>query len=446
MLREAWTLAIETLSWIEFRRLGERLAFAKATKRQGVKNPSTTGLAQKLVFETVRRRNFIDRILDAVLRPKSIDMFHSSVRAFLRLYTYEVKINRRDYEKAARIAGIGRLILGWRRMKEVEESLVDLLGFEPKQVLEGLSESEKTFLQMFQPSWFGKYCVKLLGRHEALRYFESTLSNTPTYVRINTLKAPQEELLEKLNCEGITLEKTVGLQHTYKVVNKRQPLVRTKSFRRGFFYIHDKASSLAVEVAAPRPGMTVLDVCAAPGAKTSYLAQMMENKGLIYSLDRSKRRMRLWKNEIERMGVKIAVPIVGDVLDPLPLRIASVDLAVLDPPCTSTGAFSRTPSSKWRLSKRSVRNMAAIQWKMLNNCAEFVKEGGNLVYSTCSITVEENEILLERFLKWNPEFTMVEAKPRIGLSGLRGQTYSQRLYPHLHECTGFFLAKLTKQV
>jgi 16S rRNA (cytosine967-C5)-methyltransferase len=134
---------------------------------------------------------------------------------------------------------------------------------------------------------------------------------------------------------------------------------------------------------------------------------------------------------------------IVDAQKPLPIKVEA-DLVLLDPPCTSTGAFGRTPSAKWRLTKQSVFNMAKVQWNMLNNCAEKVKTGGYLVYSTCSISLEENEMLIEKFLKWNLDFTPVDTVPRIGLPGLRGQSQSQRLYPHLHSCNGFFVAKMMK--
>jgi 16S rRNA (cytosine967-C5)-methyltransferase len=116
----------------------------------------------------------------------------------------------------------------------------------------------------------------------------------------------------------------------------------------------------------------------------------------------------------------------------------------LDPPCTSTGAFGKFPSAKWRLTPRSIKRMAEIQWQMLNTCAEKVKADGVLAYSTCSVTIEENEMVVERFLKRHPEFRLVEINPRIGLPGLRGLTKCQRLYPHVHECNGFFIAKLQR--
>jgi 16S rRNA (cytosine967-C5)-methyltransferase len=279
---------------------------------------------------------------------------------------------------------------------------------------------------------------------EALRFLEHSIEIPPTYIRINTLKAPEESLLDMIRKDGISLEKEAKLTHAYKVMKSQKPLTRTQSYHDGLFYIQDKASCLAVEVADPQSGMKVIDVCAAPGAKTTYIAQLMENNGTILSLDYSKRRMKIWRNGRKRMGVKIALPTLADMRKSPPMKLLA-DLVILDPPCTSTGTFSRMPSGKWRLTKRSILNMARIQWEMLNTCCNYVSDGGHLVYSTCSITVEENEVLIERFLKRNPEFTPIETSPRIGLIGLRGQTTGQRLYPHLHDCNGFFVTKLLKQ-
>ena len=143
-------------------------------------------------------------------------------------------------------------------------------------------------------------------------------------------------------------------------------------------------------------------------------------------------------------GTEIAEAMVADARKSLPLNVCA-DLVILDPPCTSTGTFGKTPDAKWRLTKRSILGMAKIQAEMIEQCADYVKNGGFLVYSTCSITVEENEMVIENFLKLHPEFKLVEAEPRIGLPGLRGLNKCQRLYPHVHECNGFFVAKLKKE-
>ncbi|MFQ6086515.1 MAG: methyltransferase domain-containing protein [Candidatus Bathyarchaeia archaeon] len=443
MLREAWTLAIETLSWIELQRLGERLALTKAARQLKIQDAKVVGLAHKLVFEALRRRNLLDFIINQTLAPHTLEDFKLGPQAFLRLYTYETRFVNGGFAKAGSIARLGRSILGWRALKEVEEALGRILSIPFDKALKRVGDEEGVALLTYNPLWFVKCCFQLLGRSEALRFLESATQPSPVYLRINTLKAPEENILKKLESEGIQTEKVPQLVHTFKLIEAKKPLVRTRSFREGHFYIQDMASCLAAEIANPEPKTTVLDICAAPGAKTTYIAQLMQNQGEIYSIDYSKRRMHVWKRQMKRMGIKIAVPVIADACHPLPLRL-SADLVVLDPPCTSTGAFSKMPSAKWRLTKRSVLHMAGIQWRMLQQCAEHVKEGGHLIYSTCSVTLEENEMLIEKFLKWHPEFTLAETQPRIGLPGLRGQAKCQRLYPHLHNCNGFFIAKLLR--
>lgn len=443
MLREAWTLAIETLSWIELQRLGERLALTKAARQLKIQDPKVVGLTHKLVFETLRRRNLLDYIINQALAPRALGDFKLGPQAFLRLYTYETRFVNGGFAKAMSTARLGRSILGWRALKGVEEALGRILTIQSDALLKKVSDQERVALLTYNPRWFVKYCFQLLGRNEAIKFLESSTQPSLTFLRTNTLKTSEENIIKKLESEGIRTEKVSQLANTYKLLDAQRPLVRTHSFREGLFYIQDVASCLATEIAHPKPGMTVLDVCAAPGAKTTYMAQLMQNKGEIYSIDYSKRRMHVWRRQIKRMSVKNAVPVTADVCHPLPLRL-SADLVILDPPCTSTGAFSKMPSAKWRLTKRSVLHMAQIQWRMLQQCAEHVKDEGSLVYSTCSVTLEENEMLIEKFLKGYPEFTLAETQPRIGLPGLRGQAKCQRLYPHLHNCNGFFIAKLLK--
>ena len=153
--------------------------------------------------------------------------------------------------------------------------------------------------------------------------------------------------------------------------------------------------------------------------------------------------MRTWQKETRRMTTKIAEPIVADIRTSVPI-INQANLLILDPPCTSSGVFAKQPSAKWRLSPKSIQNMAEIQLQMINKCADKVTKGGCLTYSTCSITEEENEGVIEQFLKDHPDFNLTEIEPKIGLPGRRGLTLCQRLYPHIHHCNGFFIAKLMK--
>jgi 16S rRNA (cytosine967-C5)-methyltransferase len=448
LLKTAWIVAIETLSWIELQKQSERLALARTVKQLGIRDHNAVRYAYGLVVETVRRKNLIDKFVNSVLKPAQISEFNMGVQAFLRLYVYQTRIAKRwgefDLKEAESIAKLGRAILGWKTLRAVEPVLGFLLTRQLDSILKAVNIEEKIALQTFQPTWFVKYCINLLGRREAGAYLKGNVNPPPSYIRVNTLKAPEEVILEKLAAEGVNLEKIGQLKHVYKVASTKQSLVDATSFREGLFYIQDKASCFAAEVADAKPNMTVLDVCAAPGAKTTYLAQLMQNQGSIFSLDYSLRRLQAWMREVRRMGVKTAVPVLADARVFLPFAIEA-DVVVLDPPCTSTGAFAKQPSTKWRLTPRSIDKMAEIQWRMINNCAERVKTGGVLTYSTCSITVEENEMIIERFLEQHPEFSLAEIKPKFGMSGLRGLDKCQRLYPHIHESNGFFIAKLRKQ-
>ena len=346
-------------------------------------------------------------------------------------------------EEAERIAKLARAILGWKTLRVIESYLGFLLTYQIEPIIKMAADEEQVALRTFHPVWFVNYCLKLLGRNEALALLEGSIYPPPVIIRLNTLKAPQEQILAKLASEGIKLEKIEPLKHAYKVTQTKKTLTKTVSYLEGLFYIQDKASCFAAEAANPQPGIKVLDVCAAPGAKTTYLAQLMQNQGEIYSVDYSARRMRTWRQEVSRMGVDIAEPIIADSRVSLPVKLKA-DIIVLDPPCTSTGVFGRMPSAKWRLTEKSIEKMTEIQWQMINNVAEKLKSKGILAYSTCSITVEENEMIIERFLKLHPEFTLTEISPQLGLLGLRGLTACKRLYPHVHESNGFFIAKMIK--
>ncbi|MCW4018774.1 MAG: RsmB/NOP family class I SAM-dependent RNA methyltransferase [Candidatus Bathyarchaeota archaeon] len=423
------------------------MALAKTVKQLSIRNPDAIRLGYGLVLETERRRNLIDKYLNHTLGSKKLEEFTVGIQAFLRLYVYQTRVTRDwegfDLKEAEHIARLGRAILGWETLREVEPYLGFLLTQKIEPILEAAKDEEKVALQTYHPAWFVKYCFDLFGKEEAVAFLEGNLTPPETCIRLSTLRSSQEEILQKLDAEGVTLEKVEPLKHTYRVIRSKNSLNRIDSYRLGFFYIQDKASCFAAEAADPKPDDTVLDLCAAPGAKTTYLAQLMQNRGVVYSVDYSKRRMKTWRQEVGRMWVNIADPVIADARSPLPLQVEA-DVVILDPPCTSTGVFAKLPAAKWRLSPKSIEKMTDIQWMMINNCVDKVKTGGFLTYSTCSVTVEENEMIVERFLQRHPEFQLVDVAPRMGLPGLRGLEKCQRLYPHVHRSNGFFIAKLQK--
>ena len=420
----------------------------RTVKQLGVKDPSAIRFAYGLVVETERRKNLIDKFINEVLTPKKIGEYNLGVQAFLRLYVYQTRVVRNwekiNLKEAENIANMGRAIIGWQTMREVEPFLGFLLTKKLASIMEKASETEKISLQTFHPTWFVEYCIKLFGQDQAVTFLNESMKVPPTYIRVNTLKVTEAETLQKLKDEGVELQKTEPLKYTYRVLSTKKPLNALPAYAEGLFYVQDKASCFATQAANPQPGNTVLDICAAPGAKTTFIAQLMQNQGNITSVDFSSKRMKTWQKETKRMGAKIADPLVADISVSMPL-VGEADLVVLDPPCTSTGVFAKQPSAKWRLSPNSIKNMSELQWKMISICAEKVVKGGFLVYSTCSITMEENEGIIERFIKEHPEFTLSEIEPKVGMPGLNGLTKCQRLYPHIHQCNGFFIAKLQKQ-
>jgi 16S rRNA (cytosine967-C5)-methyltransferase len=337
------------------------------------------------------------------------------------------------------MSDLAREILGEKKFGPVEEALDLIPSLEIH--WEELPRDEATALRTFHPVWYVRYCNDLLGEEKADSLLEAPVP--PSYVRLNQAKGEDEAILGRLGEEGVGLEEA-GLEHVYRVLDHGRPLTLLDSHREGLFTVQDKASALAGLIATPAPSMTVLDVCAAPGIKTGHLAEMMGGGGQIFSMDFSERRLQAWNREMVRLGVGNATPILGDARKPGDFPDVEADLVLVDPPCTGTGTFGRIPSGKWRISRRSIGRMARIQGRILDNCADHVAAGGGLIYCTCSVTVEENEFVVEDFLEDHPEFEMVDASPKLGLPGLSGQEGAQRLYPHLHRCNGFYVARLER--
>ncbi len=213
-------------------------------------------------------------------------------------------------------------------------------------------------------------------------------------------------------------------------------------FASGLFQFQDLASYCAVLASDPAPGESVLDLCAAPGAKTCCLAQLMKNRGRIVSVDYSRSRMRTWRSEVDRLGVRIGSPVLEDA-SRLGLS-GSYDLVLLDPPCSGTGIFYRNPRMKWHLTPERVARYSRLQTEMLEESHRHLSSEGRIVYCTCSLTLEENEAVVSGFLRDHPE---MEARPlpldgKYGSPGLNGLTECRRFYPHRDGTAGYFIARL----
>jgi len=443
LLRDAVALAIESLSWIEIDNLSERSSLIRTSKQLGIRDTDSLKMAHAMIIETMRRLNVIDKVANTVLSPQSLEDYTMGVKNFTRLYLYWTRFRKSNIDQAAALLSAGRDILGWKELSPVEFALGRILSANINSVLSGSEGSNRLALETFHPSWYVEYCIRLLGRVEALRLLKANNEIPPVYIRANTLVGRESDLVAELAKEGVQLEPLRDVSSIYRVLTKNT-LTRLDAYKEGLFHIQDLSSCLVAIAAEPSEGEIVLDVCSAPGSKTSHVAQLMKNEGRILAIDRSASRIRLWEKEMRRLRVTIGEPIMADAEQPLPLR-NSADIVVLDPPCSNTGVFGKSPAAKWSIDMRTIGRMAAIQARMIENCAERVKPGGKLLYATCSISTEENELVIERFLKRHPELKLADTGLKIGLPGLRGQVLCRRLYPHLHNCNGFFIAKLERE-
>ncbi|MEM3951879.1 MAG: RsmB/NOP family class I SAM-dependent RNA methyltransferase [Nitrososphaerota archaeon] len=279
---------------------------------------------------------------------------------------------------------------------------------------------------------------------EARRYlgFQDNV-NPPIYAVLNKLKKNEEEIIK------IAEENNVHLR-----IDKRLPgiyILEAEDTRRlkklldaGLITIQDFSSYYAVRILDPKPQEKILDVCSAPGTKTFLMTLNMKNRGLIVSIDSSWTRIKGQKKRMKFLGVEIAYEIQADARYPLPIQ-EKFDKVIVDPPCSSTGLIWREPFYRWFIKPRHIRAFAKLQSEILNTSSKYVKDGGLLLYSTCSITIEENEYVVEDFLKMNPEFSLVDIEIEVGSRGLRGLEESRRLYPHRDLCNGFFVTLFRKK-
>lgn len=444
LLRDAVAVAVESLSWMELEGLSERLAFTKTIKQLGIRDTGSMKTAFLFIIETVRALNLVDRIASSILSKEFLDDMDLGKRNFLRIFVWWSLLRKSSREDSIAFLEAGRHILGWLALADLEPAFGKILTLNLRKFLVSLPELEQTALITLNRAWFVSYCYKVFGRSFALEFLKATRNVPPTYLRVNTLRGAEQSLVREIEQEGVTLAPVEGLEGLFRVVQTQKPLTRTGTYRLGFFYIQDKSSYLSTVVADPKKDEMILDLCAAPGGKTSHAAMKTENSGIVYSIDYSRRRMTVWKKEMERCKVFCALPIVADVRQGIPIK-QSFDLVFVDPPCTNSGAFGKVPSSKWRLTANTMSRLCQTQRDILRTGIEAVKPGGRLIYSTCSITIEENELQIERLLKLNPEFKLEKHTPFVGRQGLRGLGACQRLYPHLDYCNGYFIASLKKE-
>ncbi len=285
--------------------------------------------------------------------------------------------------------------------------------------------------------------LKILG--EPLDVFlEHTLKPPPRVFRVNTLKKSIEEILDLLDRHGV--EYVLGKYSRHAIVfPSNVPRIVLDLVEKGYLVPQDEASIVAVEILDPGPDMDIADLCAAPGGKTTYLAELSRPGSKIHAFEiyrgRAKRLLKLLKRTGAGETVIVHVMDARRALEILPRN--SMDRVLVDPPCSSTGALARNPDVRWRYDEKELEKINKLQIQLLETGIELLKPGGKLLYTVCSVLPWEGEEVVEKIINEKNTVELIPLEKPFKKSPILPET--QRSWPHIHNTTGFYYALLTKK-
>ena len=306
-------------------------------------------------------------------------------------------------------------------------------------------------------SYLAEKLFNLFTPKEAFAFFEANESSRPVVIRTNTIRTHRRELAQLLINKGVTLEPVgkwskVGLQ----VFESQVPLGATPEYLAGQYIIMAASSFLPVMALAPQEHERILDMAAAPGGKTTYIAALMKNTGSIFANDSNKGRTKALIGNIHRLGVKNTIVCNYDARE-FPRVIGGFDRVLLDAPCSGTGVIAKDPSIKTNKTEKDFMQLPHLQKQLLLCAIDSVdhtsKTGGYIIYSTCSVSIEENEQVVQYALKKRPNVKLVETGLTFGIDGFvnyMGKQFdpkmkmTKRFYPHAYNVDGFFVSKFKK--
>lgn len=289
------------------------------------------------------------------------------------------------------------------------------------------------------PLWMVKRYLKRFGRGQTEKLLTANNEKPYLTLKINALKTNPEEFKNLLNSVNLKFNQGKYLPEFFQLQNLTN-ITAWEYFIKGYFNIQDESAGLACRLLDVSSGMRVLDLCAAPGGKTAYIAGLMQDKGVIAAIDRFDSRLKIFRSNIERLGITCVKTIESDAMD---YSSEQFDRVLSDVPCSGTGTLSKKPDIKWKRDLLDIKNMTEIQFKLLEKASTLVKKNGILVYSTCSIEPEENFEIVARFLKGHTNFILKNAAEEFPKELVDENGCIQTL-PHVHQMDGAFAAKLIR--
>lgn len=437
--------AFRILNRVERERIFAEPLIAHELEEGGIVGPDR-GFLTELVYGVLRRRGTLDHLLSQ-FAGRPVERLDMPLLVLLRLGLYQIRFLDRVPPSAAvnetvklskeavpRASGLVNAVLR-RACRGPEEVSWPDTNADPARFIAARHS---------HPRWLAERWIAELGRDEAEELAEAMSRPAPFTVRTNLLKTTREALADRLAQEGVA---SLPGRWSSAALHLESPgsLMRIPSFREGLFTVQDEASQLVALLLDPRPGERVLDACAAPGGKATYLAELMENKGTVLACDVAGKKLRLVEEGAQRLGISIIETKEMDAAagPELPL----FDRILTDAPCSGLGVLRRNPEGKWWKTAEDVERLAAAQRRIVESLAERLRKGGVLVYATCSTSRSENEDVIDYFLSRHPEFVIEDV--RMILAGSEDFATPEgyfRSWPHRHGMDGFFAVRLKKVV
>ena len=291
------------------------------------------------------------------------------------------------------------------------------------------------------PKWMVKRWLERYGEESTEKLLTANNHRPNIPLRINTMKATVAEIHSYLENNDFVYYKTPFMNESLRIKITKANIFKSEIFHDGRITIQDTSASLAVRLATPQPGMNVVDLCAAPGGKTLYLAEMIRDEGKVMAVEKYPSKLKLIEDSKQRLGLQ-SIDIIPDDARTLELD-EPADLVFADVPCSGLGTLSKKPDIKWKKEPEDIIILQKAQREIMENAAKLVKPGGTFVYSTCTIEPEENQDNVEWFLENHPEFELDPAEKYLP-SDVCKDGYMQTL-PHVHLCDGAFAARLVKK-
>ncbi len=439
------TLAVQILDRVEEGAFAQPLLDAYLA-RNLLPVPQDRGLLTQLVYGTLRLRNRIDWVIRAVYN-RPFDLMEQRLRNILRVALYQIMCADRVPAYAATNEAVemakGRRP-GW-------SNLVNAILRNAARKMDAIAwpsfdDDPLSHISVVHshPLWLVRLWVEQLGLDETRDLCESNNTIPPLTVRTNRLKTDRPTLITRLTEYGCNAVPSRYAPDGIIFSDLPGPVREFPLFREGEMQIQDEASQMISLLVDPKPGETILDVCAGAGIKTTHLAQLTKNSGRIVAMDISRAKIESLQALARRLGVTIIEPIVHDATQNPPERLrGQFDRVLVDVPCSGLGTLRRNPEIRWHTAPEDLAAFPPLQREILNRSACYVKGGGTLVYSTCTISSAENEMIIRGFLAENPNFACL--RPETVPAAMRDEAGMFRTFPHRHRTDGFFGAVLKKK-